>query len=96
MNNEKSLNLYDDDAAMAFIQKALPEALCNYFEQDDLQYFLDLLYEMDEQGVIDEEELVRKMLAEAAKDGFSKFDAANMEALLMAENEYCKSLGLFE
>ena len=56
---------------------------------------LDLMYEMDEKFIVDEDELISKIIKES-KDGMDKFTAENVTALLDAENKYSKSIGLFE
>ncbi|MBP7209754.1 MAG: hypothetical protein KBA02_01010 [Paludibacteraceae bacterium] len=96
MSSEKKLSAYDDDDAIAFILKNISSDCQSFFEDDDIQYFLDLMYEMDEKFIVDEDELISKIIKESKKDGMDKFTAENITALLDAENKYSKSIGLFE
>ena len=96
MSSEKNLSAYDDDDAIAFILKNISSDYQSFFEDDDIQYFLDLMYEMDEKFIVDEDELISKIIKESKKDGMDKFTAENVTALLDVENKYSKSIGLFE
>ncbi|NCC98919.1 MAG: hypothetical protein EOL95_04330 [Bacteroidia bacterium] len=95
MSSEQNLAAYDDDDAIAFILKNISSDYQPVFENDDIQYFLDLMYEMDEKFIVDEDELISKIIKESKKDGMDKFTPENVAALLNAENEYSKSIGLF-
>lgn len=99
---------YDDDAAIAFIMKRLPDNLKSVIDEDDVQYLLDVMYEYyetnnfldeetDETVEIAEEDLLQYILVTAKKDGMDvdKFTAENIQVLLDIEYEYSKSLGVY-
>ncbi|MBR2619166.1 MAG: hypothetical protein IKC81_07695 [Paludibacteraceae bacterium] len=99
---------YDDDAAIAFIMKRLPDNLKSVIDEDDVQYLLDVMYEYyetnnfldeetDETVEIAEEDLLQYILVTAKKDGMdvAKFTAENIQVLLDIEYEYSKSLGVY-
>lgn len=96
MANPEIMAQYDDDAAVQFILEALSDEMKSKVSEDDVYYFIDLLYEMDEKGIIDEDELVDKMVKEARKDEIEAITAESLIALLDAENAYCKSIGMFD
>lgn len=99
---------YDDDAAIAFIMKRLPDNLKSVIDEDDVQYLLDVMYEYyetnnfldeetDETVEIAEEDLLQYILVTAKKDGMdvAKYTAENIQVLLDIEYEYSKSLGVY-
>ena len=106
--NDTSCLEYDDDAAIAFIMKRLPDNLKSVIDEDDVQYLLDVMYEYyetnnfldeetDETVEIAEEDLLQYILVTAKKDGMdvAKFTAENIQVLLDIEYEYSKSLGVY-
>lgn len=106
--NDTTCLEYDDDAAIAFILKRLPESLKNTIGADDIQYMLDVIYdfyesnnlldeETDETVEIAEEELLQFILKSAQKDGMNMdvFTAQNVQLMLDFEYEYSKSLGVY-
>lgn len=92
MDIDKVLEAYDDDAAIEFIQEHLPEEVKKQLSDDDLQYFLDVMYILDDKCIIDPDEFKSKFLAEAAKDEVSSITADNLEYLIDAEAKYFDSL----
>ena len=106
--NDTSCLEYDDDAAIAFIMKRLPEELKASIQEDDVQYLLDVMYEFyednhlldeetDETVEIAEEELIQYILKASKKDGIctDKFTEETVQVLLDIEYEYSKSLGVY-
>ena len=108
MNEEQDFN-YDDDDAVMFIQNYLPQELKEKFNNDDINYIIDLIYEFydskgyfdddneDESSVdIDEEELIRYVIDNAQKDGVGKYKTEEIALIVQGELEYCESIDLFE
>lgn len=106
--NDTSCLEYDDDAAIAFIMKRLPEDLKASIQEDDVQYLLDVMYEFyednhlldeetDETVEIAEEELIQYILKASKKDSIctDKFTEETVQVLLDIEYEYSKSLGVY-
>ena len=106
--NDTSCLEYDDQAAIAFIMKRLPENLRAIIEDDDVQYLLDLMYEYyEENNLLDEEtdetveiaedDLIQYILRAAKKDGIcaDKFTEETVQTLLDIEFEYSRSLGVY-
>ncbi len=106
--NDTSCLEYDDDAAIVFIMKRLPEELKASIQEDDVQYLLDVMYEFyednhlldeetDETVEIAEEELIQYILKTCKKDGIciDKFTEETVQVLLDIEYEYSKSLGVY-
>jgi len=92
MDIDKVLEAYDDDEAIEFIKNKLPENVKNLFTDDDLQYFLDVMYILDEKCIIDPDEFKAKLLSEAAKDEITSITSDNIEYLIDAESAYFTSL----
>lgn len=92
MDIDKVLEAYDDDAAIEFIKNTLPAEVKSQFTDDDLQYFLDVMYILDEKCIIDPDEFKKKLLSEAVKDGMASINADNVDYLINGEAEYFKSL----
>lgn len=92
MDIDKVLEAYDDDAAIEFIKNTLPADVKSQFTDDDLQYFLDVMYILDEKCIIDPDEFKKKLLSEAAKDGITAITTDNVDYLIDGEAEYFKSL----
>ena len=104
--------LYDDDDAVKFIRKTLPEDVRNKYDDDNIIYIVDLIYDYyDSKGVldegiqeendedeidIDEDELVAYVTTHAIAEGIGKFEAEEIALIVQAELEYCESLGLFD
>lgn len=106
--NDTSCLEYDDDAAIVFIMKRLPEELKASIQEDDVQYLLDVMYEFyednhlldeetDETVEIAEEELIQYILKTCKKDSIcvDKFTEETVQVLLDIEYEYSKSLGVY-
>lgn len=100
---------YDDLASAAFIRNHIPQELKTLLEDDDIIYFVDLIYdfyesrgllgeEADEDAMLefDEEELLDYVVKNALKDGVGKFDRDQIRFVVQGELAYCESINLFE
>ncbi|MBR5803118.1 MAG: hypothetical protein IKY31_02065 [Bacteroidaceae bacterium] len=95
----------EDAKTVAFIRNYLPQEYKEHFTDDDLYYFLDLIFEYyatsgcldaepDEEGYIniDQEEIVEFLLSEAKKDKMDRFSAEELLFVVQGEMEYGNSL----
>ena len=95
----------EDAKTVAFIRNYLPQEYKEHFTDDDLYYFLDLIFEYyatsgcldaepDEEGYIniDQEEFVEFLLSEAKKDKMDRFSAEELLFVVQGEMEYGNSL----
>ncbi len=110
MSQSDDLFVYDEDDSVAFIRNFLPQELKEKFNDDDLNYIIDLIYEfyeekgyMDEDAVsddneveIDEEELVAFVVKQAKKDQVGKFEPEEISFIVQGELAYCESINLFD
>ena len=99
--------LYDDEEAVKFIINYLPENIKNKFNDDDINYIIDLIFDFyDSKGFMDgdddkdidinEDELVAYVIKNALSDGVGKYDAEDISFIVQGELEYCDSIGMFE
>ena len=103
--------LYDDDDALQFIKNFLPEPIKQKFDDDDIMYIIDLIYEFYESKgfldgdedeevevdvEIDEDEIVAFIINNALSDGIGKYKAEEVSFVVQGELDYCESIGLFE
>ena len=107
MSEEKDF-LYDDGEAVKFIKNYIPEGIRSKFNDDDINYIIDLIYDFyDSKGYIEgddddmdvdinEDELVAFVVKNALSDGVGKYDADDVSLIVQGELEYCDSLGMFE
>ncbi|MDR0348072.1 MAG: hypothetical protein LBH90_01090 [Tannerella sp.] len=106
MSEDKDL-IYDDEDVVEYIQNYLPQELKGKFNDDDINYIIDLIYDFyDTKGFlegdddsdieIDEDELVRFVITNTQKDGFGKYEAEEIMHLIQGELAYCESVGLFD
>ena len=108
--NEDELIGYDDAASVAFIRNYIPQELKELLSDDDIVYFVDLIYDyyesrgylgddvIDEEEAIeiDEEELLNYVVRNAQKDGVGKFEPDQIRFIVQGELEYCESINLFD
>ena len=102
---------YDDAASVAFIRNYIPQELKELLSDDDIVYFVDLIYDYyesrgyisddddlsDEEPIeVDEDELVDYVVRNAKKDGVGKFDPDQIRFIVQGELEYCESINLFD
>ncbi len=106
MNEEKDLIEVDDTECINFILNTLPEELKDKVTDDDIQYVLDLiceyyaendLIEEDtvEEATIAEEDMFNFILATIRKEKIIEMDEYTLEAILDAEFEYGKTIGIY-
>ena len=108
---EEDLLGYDDAASVAFIRNYIPQELKELLSDDDIVYFVDLIYDYyesrgyisddedlsDEEPIeVDEDELVDYVVRNANKDGVGKFDPDQIRFIVQGELEYCESINLFD
>ena len=108
---EEDLLGYDDAASVAFIRNYIPQELKELLSDDDIVYFVDLIYDYyesrgyisddedlsDEEPIeVDEDELVDYVVRKAKKDGVGKFDPDQIRFIVQGELEYCESINLFD
>ena len=108
---EEDLLGYDDAASVAFIRNYIPQELKELLSDDDIVYFVDLIYDYyesrgyisddedlsDEEPIeVDEDELVDYVVRNAKKDGVGKFDPDQIRFTVQGELEYCESINLFD
>ena len=108
---EEDLLGYDDAASVAFIRNYIPQELKELLSDDDIVYFVDLIYDYyesrgyisddddlsDEEPIeVDEDELVDYVVRNAKKDGVGKFDPDKIRFIVQGELEYCESINLFD
>lgn len=99
--------LYDDNEAVKFIRNYLPQEVGDKFNDDDINYIIDLIYEFyDSKGYLDgdddkevdinEDELISYVIKNALSDGVGKYEADDISSIVQGELEYCDSIGMFE
>lgn len=108
---EEDLLEYDDAASVAFIRNYIPQELKELLSDDDIVYFVDLIYDYyesrgyisddddlsDEEPIeVDEDDLVDYVVRNAKKDGVGKFDPDQIRFIVQGELEYCESINLFD
>ncbi len=102
---DDDLLVYDEDEAVKFIQKFLSEERSNNMDETKVEYVLDVIYEYyDENGLIDEdtteeasidEEAMFQYISKCAKKDKMDISAEDIQAILEAEYEYGKSIGVY-
>ena len=95
---------------LAFIRNYIPQELKELLSDDDIVYFVDLIYDYyesrgymdeddqdsDEAIEVDEDELVEYVVKNAKKDGVGKFEPDQIRFIVQGELEYCDSINLFD
>ena len=92
---------FDDDKAVEYIKNYLPQDLKGRFTDDELYYFLDLIYEYcsssdlldavpDEEGYVDVdlERIVDYIVKEARKDNMGEYNPEEIFFVVQGELEY--------
>ncbi len=99
---------YCEEEAIKFILNHLPAEIKKSIKNDDIEYVLDLIYDFyDEKGYLDEEndevvdivenEMIEYVANRTVKDNLSeKLTEDVIAAIVDAEYEYSKSIGVFE
>jgi hypothetical protein len=107
MAEKEDLFIYDDEESIKFIKNYLPQEMKEKFDDDDLSYIVDLVYEYyDDCGLfdsdddhivdIDEDALVAFVVKQAKKDKVGAYTADEVMFIVRGELEYCESIGMFE
>lgn len=106
MNTDEKDELeYDDDEAIAYIQKQLPQALKDKLGDDDYYYLLDAIYDFyekkgflkdsQEEVYVDLDELCA-FVVKAAKTERIPLTEEEISLFVDAEIAYSETLGAFE
>ena len=106
MSEEKDFIEVDDTECIKFILNYLPAELKEKVTDDDVQYVLDLiceyysandLIEEDtvEEATIAEEDMFNFIWAAIRKEQIVEMDEYTLEAILDAEFEYGKTIGIY-
>lgn len=106
MSEEKDF-IYDDEEAVKFIRNYLPQDLKEKFDDDNINYIVDLIYEFyeskgflegEDDSVVefDEDELIQYVIKNAQRDGFGKYNPDEVGYIVQGELAYCDSIDLFE
>ena len=106
---EDEFDGYDDAASVAFIRNYITQEMKELLSDDDIVYFVDLIYDYyesrgymdedldeDEAIEVDEDELVEYVVRNARKDGVGKFEPEQIRFVVQGELEYCQSINLFD
>ena len=106
---EDEFDGYDDAASVAFIRNYIPQEMKELLSDDDIVYFVDLIYDYyesrgymdedldeDEAIEVDEDELVEYVVRNARKDGVGKFEPEQIRFVVQGELEDCQSINLFD
>lgn len=107
MAEQDDLFVYDDEESIKFIRNYLPQEMKEKFNDDDLAYIVDLIYEYYEEcGMfdadedtaidIDEDALVAFVVKQAKKDKVGAYTPDEVMFIVRGELEYCESIGMFE
>lgn len=98
---------FDDDEAIAFILKFIPQELKEKVTEDDIAYILDIIYDFyesnglidedsTEEASIDEEDMLNFAMKAIKKDKVVKLSEDEVQILLNGEFEYGKSIGIYD
>ena len=98
---------FDDEQAIAFIKNYISQELKAKLSEDDISYFLDVIYDyydsngyIDENSVeeasIDEEAMMAFIMKAIRKEKIIKLTEEEVQLLLEAEYQYGKSIGIYD
>jgi hypothetical protein len=103
---EEDLLVYDEDDAVKFILKSLPEEFKKSIDDTKIEYMLDVIYEFyEENGLIEEdsteeasidEEIMFEYIKKCAKKDKMGLSDEEIRLILDGEYEYGKSLGIYQ
>lgn len=107
MKQVDDLPEFDDDAAIAFILNYIPQELKAKVSEDDIAYFLDVIYDFydsnglieedsTEEASIDEEDMLQYVVKATKKDKVVSLSEEEIQTLLDGEYEYGKSIGIYD
>jgi hypothetical protein len=91
---------YDDEAAVKFIHRALPEDMRDRFDEDTLYYILDTICDFfdsrdflsDDDDEKEERELTQFIITQSKKDNVGDFTDDDIRIVLAAEAAYSDTL----
>lgn len=99
------LEEFDDEKTIEFIKNYLPQELKEKFSDDELYYFLDLIYEYYSEKNVQEEQadkdgyvevqldpIINYIIAEAKKDEMGEYEYDDIIFIVQGEFEYALSL----
>jgi hypothetical protein len=102
---------YDDQEAVKYIRNYIPQELKELVTDDDIIYFVDLIYDfyesrgffddaedegVEEEAEFDDEELLDYVVKNARKDEIGQFDKDQIRFIVQGEMAYSESIGLIE
>ena len=102
---------YDDQDAVKYIRNYIPQELKELVTDDDIIYFVDLIYDFyesrgffddaedegaEEEAEFDDEELLDYVVKNARKDEIGQFDKDQIRFIVQGEMAYSESIGLIE
>ena len=102
---------YDDQEAVKYIRNYIPQELKELVTDDDIIYFVDLIYDfyesrgffddaedegVEEEAEFDDEELLDYVVKNARKDEIGQFDKDQIRFIVQGELAYSESIGLIE
>ena len=102
MSSESEVFEYDEDVAVEFICKHLPQDLKEKFPEDTIYYILDLICEFYEKNDYlseddeekEEKELIAFIVQQAKKDAVGNFSPEDVLMVLRAEEAYMETLDI--
>ncbi len=105
MNKENDDLIYDEDAAISFIQNYLTEMGVEQASKDDIEYVMDVVYDYYEsEGLINEdtaeeaeidEEAMFNFIVKAAKKDEVNIDKEFIAQVIEAEYQYGVETGIY-
>ncbi|MDH8702337.1 hypothetical protein M2138_001698 [Dysgonomonadaceae bacterium PH5-43] len=92
--------IYDDEAAIEFIQNYLPQELKEKFDDDSIYYMLDVICDFyenknwlsDDDDEKEEQELIKFLAEQTVKDEIGDFTKEELTLFLTAEKAYSETL----
>lgn len=106
-NNNEDLLVFDEDEAVKYILKNLPEEFKGKIKDTDIEYVLDVMvdyYEQNEyliedsveEANIDEEAMFEFIMKTIKKEKTVEISADALEVILEGEYQYGKSIGIYK
>jgi len=107
MKDDSDLLEFDDDAAIAFIMDYIPQHVKDKITDNEVEYFLDVIYDYyeskglidensTEAAAIDEEDMLIYVMDAVKKDKVIKLTEEEVRYILDGEYQYGKSIGIYE
>lgn len=95
--------IYDEEAAVAYIQNQLPLDLKDKFSEDNIYYLLDTICDFydnndylneDDNEEKEERELINYLISQAKKDEIGVYNEEEIRLFLRAEDAYNDTLDI--